>query len=162
VLAPRTSYPLPAQHPFGGLDAWRLLSLRAAASPTAPFLTWHPFDGDGRTWSYREFARDALAVAAVVARPDVKLDEVPVAFVVADGSAGGDGLPGQVIAACAAKLADFKVPHQVTVVAALPRSTISKVNKAALRTFLNSSDPLEQAERNWLAEAAADPSGDAR
>lgn len=106
-MAPRTSYPLPAQHPFGGMDTWRLLSLRAAASPD------------------------------------------------------GDALPGQVIAACAAKLADFKVPHEVTVVAALPRSTISKVNKAALRTFLTSGDPLEQAERNWLAEAAADPSGDA-
>jgi crotonobetaine/carnitine-CoA ligase len=89
------------------MDTWRLLSLRAAASPD------------------------------------------------------GDALPGQVIAACAAKLADFKVPHEVTVVAALPRSTISKVNKAALRTFLTSGDPLEQAERNWLAEAAADPSGDA-
>ncbi|HET9973771.1 MAG TPA: AMP-binding protein [Streptosporangiaceae bacterium] len=101
-----------------------------------------------------------VAEAAVVARPDVKLDEVPVAFVVAAGP-DGDALPGQVIAACAAKLADFKVPHEVTVVAALPRSTISKVNKAALRTFLTSGDPLEQAERNWLAEAAADPSGDA-
>jgi hypothetical protein len=67
--------------------------------------------------------------------------------------AGGHDRDGQ--------LADFKLPHQVTVVAALPRSTISKVNKAALRTFLSSSDPLEQAERNWLAEAAADPSGDA-
>ncbi|HEU5392249.1 MAG TPA: hypothetical protein VFV73_40810 [Streptosporangiaceae bacterium] len=42
-MAPRTSYPLPAQHPFGGMDAWRLLSLRAAASPEAPFLTWHPY-----------------------------------------------------------------------------------------------------------------------
>lgn len=102
-----------------------------------------------------------VAEAAVVARPDAKLDEVPVAFVVAAGPAAGDALAGRVIAACAAKLADFKVPHQVTVVAALPRSTISKVNKAALRTFLTSGDPLEQAERNWLAEAAADPSGDA-
>jgi long-subunit acyl-CoA synthetase (AMP-forming) len=35
------------------------------------------------------------------------------------------------------------------------------VNKAALRSFLTSGDPLEQAERNWLAEAAADRSGDA-
>jgi crotonobetaine/carnitine-CoA ligase len=103
-----------------------------------------------------------VAEAAVVARPDVKLDEVPVAFVVAvDGSGNRDALPGQVIAACAAKLADFKVPQQVTVVAALPRSTISKVNKAALRAFLDSGDPVERAERNWLAEAAADPSGDA-
>lgn len=63
-MAPRPSYPLPAQHPFVGLDAWHLLSLRAAASPAAPFLTWHPFEGYGRTWSYGAFARDALAVAA--------------------------------------------------------------------------------------------------
>jgi hypothetical protein len=74
-MAPRTSYPLPAQHLFTGLDAWRMLIL----------------------------------------------------------SDHGGALPGPVIAACAAKLADFKVPRQVTVVAALPRSTISKVNKAALR-----------------------------
>jgi len=51
-----------------------------------------------------------VAEAAVVARPDVKLDEVPVAFVVAAGP-DCDALPGQVIAACVAKLADFKVPH---------------------------------------------------
>ena len=54
-----------------------------------------------------------------------------------------------------------RVIAEVPSVAALPRSTISKVNKAALRTFLTSGDLLEQAERNWLAEAAADPSGDA-
>jgi hypothetical protein len=30
-----------------------------------------------------------------------------------------------------------------------------------LTCILTSGDPLEQAERNWLAEAAADPSGDA-
>jgi len=35
------------------------------------------------------------------------------------------------------------------------------VSKAALRSFLASGDPVGQAERNWLAEAAADPSGDA-
>src|ERR1700722_1072954 len=63
-MAPRPSYPLPAVHPFLGLDAWRMLSARAAASPSAPFLTWQPFDGDHRHWSYGEFARQALAVAA--------------------------------------------------------------------------------------------------
>jgi len=39
---------------------------------------------------------------------------------------------------------------------------LNKPDATALRTFLTSGDPLEQAERNWLAEAAADPSGDAR
>src|ERR1700704_2883450 len=63
-MAPGTRYPLPAHHLFTGLDAWRMLSLRAAADPAAPFLTWHPFEGEVRTWSYGAFARDALAVAA--------------------------------------------------------------------------------------------------
>ena len=63
-MSPKPSYPLPAVHPFLGLDAWRMLSARAAASPSAPFLTWHPFDGDQRHWSYGEFARQAQAVAA--------------------------------------------------------------------------------------------------
>jgi hypothetical protein len=35
------------------------------------------------------------------------------------------------------------------------------VNKSALRTFLDSGGPLEQAEKDWLAQAVADPSGDA-
>ena len=48
-MAPRPSYPLPAGHPFLGLDAWRMLSARAAASPSDPFLTWQPFDGTSGT-----------------------------------------------------------------------------------------------------------------
>jgi crotonobetaine/carnitine-CoA ligase len=103
-----------------------------------------------------------VAEAAVVARPDAKLDEVPVAFIVGGGADGdGGGLAERAAAACAAKLADFKVPRSVIVVRALPRSTISKVNKSALREFLASGIPLSQAERGWLAAAATDPSGDA-
>jgi crotonobetaine/carnitine-CoA ligase len=105
-----------------------------------------------------------VAEAAVVARPDAKLDEVPVAFVVAAGPGDGTiaaGLTAAIEAACAEKLADFKLPRQVSLVRALPRSTISKVNKTALREFLADSRPLAQAEDDWLAEAAADPSGDA-
>ena len=49
--------------------------------------------------------------------------------------------------ACRQQLADFKVPHQVCLVRALPRSTISKVNKSELRAFLASGDPLEHGER---------------
>jgi hypothetical protein len=37
-----------------------MLSSRAAAGPAAPFLTWHPFAGEVRTWSYGAVARDAL------------------------------------------------------------------------------------------------------
>jgi len=105
-----------------------------------------------------------VAEAAVVARPDDKLDEVPVAFVVAarpgEGSITAD-LAARIAAACAEKLADFKLPRQVCLVRALPRSTISKVNKSALREFLADSGQLAQAEEDWLVQAAADPSGDA-
>lgn len=93
---------------------------------------------------------------AVVGRPDPKLDEVPVAFVVGDD----DGLAQRVVSACATKLADFKVPRQVSVVRALPRSTISKINKAQLRSFLSGDQTLGEAEQAWIAAAATDPSGD--
>ncbi|MGH3628967.1 MAG: AMP-binding protein [Sciscionella sp.] len=95
--------------------------------------------------------------AAVVGRPDPTLDEVPVAFVVGSG----DDLADRVAAACQGKLADFKVPRQVSVVRALPRSTISKVNKATLRSFLAADTPLEGQEEEWVRQAATDPSGDA-
>lgn len=96
--------------------------------------------------------------APVVGRPDPSLDEVPVAFVLGIG----DDLADRVAAACQDKLADFKVPRQVSVVRALPRSTISKVNKATLRTFLAADGSLERAEEEWIRQAAIGPSGDAR
>jgi crotonobetaine/carnitine-CoA ligase len=103
---------------------------------------------------------DGVLEAAVVARPDEKLDEVPVAFVlVADGP--DPQVAARVERACRQQLADFKVPHQVCLVRALPRSTISKVNKSELRAFLASGDSLEHRERRWITEAAVDPSGDA-
>lgn len=97
--------------------------------------------------------------AVVVGKPDAKLDEVPVAFVTT--SLVDDGLEGRIMAACAAKLADFKVPRQVEVVSALPRSTISKVDKVALRQVISSGVPIRQIEKSWLEAAFSDPSGDA-
>jgi crotonobetaine/carnitine-CoA ligase len=97
--------------------------------------------------------------AVVVGRPDAKLDEVPALFVIA--SAIDDGLRGRIINACTSKLADFKIPRQVEIVDALPRSTIGKVNKAALRQVLSSGTSISQIERSWLEAATLDPSGDA-
>jgi len=105
-------------------------------------------------------AVDGVLEAAVVARPDAKLDEVPVAFVLVAGGPDPQ-LAARVERACRQQLADFKVPHRVCLVRALPRSTISKVNKSELRAFLASGDPLEHGERRWLTQAAVDPSGDA-
>lgn len=54
----------PASHQFSGTSIWRLLELRATTSGSRPFLTWHPFEGEGRAWTYAEFARDAASLAA--------------------------------------------------------------------------------------------------
>jgi len=108
-----------------------------------------------------------VAEAAVVGRPDASLDEVPVVVVVpVDGLAGADldTLPERVRATCAELLADFKVPRAVHVVRALPRSTISKVNKAELRRTLgdhgDADEALARAEAGWAAAQVRDPSGD--
>ena len=95
--------------------------------------------------------------AAVVARPDDWLDEVPVAFVIA---AGDEAVPDRVRAACASMVADFKVPRAVYVVDELPRSTLRKVNKVELRKVAHSDADRAAATRLWIEEAKTDPSGD--
>jgi carnitine-CoA ligase len=48
-----------------------LLDLRATDRPSHPFLVWEPFAGEGRTWTYAEFARDVAAVAEGLRRSDI-------------------------------------------------------------------------------------------
>ncbi|AHH18596.1 AMP-dependent ligase [Nocardia nova SH22a] len=100
-----------------------------------------------------------VAEVAVVSRPDERLDEVPVAFVVA--SDPRPDLPDRVRARCAEMLADFKVPRAVYVVRELPRSTVRKVNKVELRRVAHEDADRDAAERRWLSETTLDPSGDA-
>lgn len=96
--------------------------------------------------------------AAVVGRPDEKLDEVPVAFLrVADAD---PGLAAAATAACAAALADFKVPRAVYVVSELPRSTLNKIDKKALRVVAVPGADRVAAEAQWIADSRSDPSGD--
>ena len=71
---------------------------------------------------------------AVVAAPHRMLDQVPVAFVIANTA--DPTLAESVLATCRAKLADFKVPRDVRVVDEMPRSTLNKIAKAELRTTL--------------------------
>jgi crotonobetaine/carnitine-CoA ligase len=76
---------------------------------------------------------------AVVAQKHRMLDEVPVAFVIpAPGIAvdGNNELPERIMSECAAKLADFKRPRAVFLVEDMPRSTLEKVHKVALRARL--------------------------
>jgi crotonobetaine/carnitine-CoA ligase len=100
-----------------------------------------------------------VAEVAVVGRPDDKLDEVPVAFVVPWQR--HDSLVADVEAACAQRLADFKVPRAVYDVRDLPRSTLNKVNKAELRSVAHAEADRSAAEVRWLSAAESDPSGDA-
>ncbi len=77
------------------------------------------------------YEHDSVLEAAVVGRPDDRWGEVPVAFVVlrADQSVTEDAL----IAHCAAQLAKYKVPKEVTFLEALPRNPSGKVLKRDLR-----------------------------
>jgi len=75
-----------------------------------------------------------VAKAAVVGQRHEFLDQVPVAFVVkADGADDDDALEEAVVAACRAKLADFKVPRAVYMVDELPLGNFDKLLKNRLR-----------------------------
>lgn len=73
---------------------------------------------------------------AVVAKKHPMLDEVPVAFVIPQEGVMPEELETRVLQACRAQLADFKVPREIRVVDAMPRSTLEKVAKAELRKML--------------------------
>lgn len=72
---------------------------------------------------------------AVVAKRHPMLDEVPVAFVIPRDPADAT-LPDRILAACREVLAGFKQPHEVRLIAELPRSTLEKIAKAELRAML--------------------------
>ncbi len=76
----------------------------------------------------------AIADAAVVARPDAKWGEVPVAVAVL--RAGHVATADQVKALFVGKLAKFKHPHDVIFVDALPRNAMGKVLRYELRARL--------------------------
>ncbi len=85
---------------------------------------------------------------AVVARPDERWGEVPVAFVVLrpDATATADEL----LEHCRAQLARFKVPKEVTFLDALPRNPSGKVLKRDLRE-----QRLSAREDCWRQHSAA-------
>ena len=74
---------------------------------------------------------DAVAQAAVVGVPDHRLGEVAVAFVVAAPGATLD--PADLVAWARARLANYKVPRRVELVAELPVNATGKVEKDVLR-----------------------------
>jgi malonyl-CoA/methylmalonyl-CoA synthetase len=76
-------------------------------------------------------AIDGVFESAVIGVPDADFGEVVVAVVVADP---GVALDSEAVRASARdRLASYKVPKRVEIVDALPRNTMGKVEKAALR-----------------------------
>ena len=67
----------------------------------------------------------------MVAHPDERWGEVPVAFVVL--APGSTTTPDELIEHCRGQLARFKVPRDVTLIEALPRNPSGKVLKRELR-----------------------------
>jgi long-chain acyl-CoA synthetase len=74
-----------------------------------------------------------VAEAAVVGEPDPITEETVVAFVRAEPDVDPDLLVARIHAHCAARLARFKRPTTVHVVAALPHTVTGKVSKGRLR-----------------------------
>ena len=54
--------------PFAGLNLDRLLDARVREKPDHSFLVWAPFEGETKTWTYREFATDAARLAGGLAK----------------------------------------------------------------------------------------------
>ncbi|MBW7922221.1 MAG: malonyl-CoA synthase [Rubellimicrobium sp.] len=71
-----------------------------------------------------------VAESAVIGVPHPDMGEGVVAVVVPDGAPPAEA---DIIAACAARLARFKVPRRVVAVDSLPRNAMGKVQKADLR-----------------------------
>jgi fatty-acyl-CoA synthase len=77
-------------------------------------------------------AHPAIALAAVVAKPDEKWGETPCAFV--ELKPGASASEEELIAHCRANLAHFKAPRKV-VFTELPKTSTGKVQKGPLRTM---------------------------
>ncbi|MFT4289206.1 class I adenylate-forming enzyme family protein [Nocardioides sp.] len=77
---------------------------------------------------------DGVADVAVIGVPDEQTGEAVVAYVVPATTAPGD-LSFRVRLRCAERLAGFKQPSRVEVVAALPHTATGKVQKGRLRTI---------------------------
>jgi acyl-coenzyme A synthetase/AMP-(fatty) acid ligase len=76
--------------------------------------------------------------AAVVGQAHDAYGEVPVAYVSPppERDASADELPEL----CTNKLTKFKIPVSITIVDALPKNAVGKIDKPALRTLPGSAD----------------------
>jgi acyl-CoA synthetase (AMP-forming)/AMP-acid ligase II len=77
------------------------------------------------------FEHPEVAQAAVIGIPDERMGEVGMAFVVP--RPGAEPKPEEIIAWCRERMANYKVPRRVEIVAALPMNAAGKVQKFVLR-----------------------------
>jgi len=70
MVAPTSIQPTPT-HAFTGRDVPWLLATQATRRGAHPFLVWEPFEGEGATWSYQQFADDVARVASGLAEHGV-------------------------------------------------------------------------------------------
>jgi len=80
---------------------------------------------------------DGVVQSAVVGRPDERLGEVPVAFV--EREIGATITEQEIIDACTARMASFKVPRAVFFVTEWPMTESGKIVKGDLRASLSAS-----------------------
>ena len=79
-------------------------------------------------------ALPGVEYVAIVGKPDERLSEVPVAFIVSAPS--GPKRAEQIISHCKGKIASFKIPVECYFVEALPMTPTGKIQKELLRTRL--------------------------
>ncbi len=72
----------------------------------------------------------AIAIVAILGVPDTRLDEVGFAFV--QTHPGMQMTHAELRAFCKGKLADYKVPRYLKLLAAIPRTTTGKIQRSAL------------------------------
>ncbi len=77
-------------------------------------------------------AHSAVAIAAVVAKPDEKWGETPCAFI--ELKPGAQATEAELAAHCRANLAGYKVPRRF-VFSEVPKTSTGKIQKAPLRTM---------------------------